>query len=69
MTKDPSTNMIIAGDYRDDIQTELAANGQSGDDTHIQQSLFNCLSNGQIDFVNFCGGGCVGGDSRDDYCS
>lgn len=64
-----SANTANLGDYRDDIVTELQATGQSTDDQHIQQSLFNCLSNGQIDFTSFCDSGCVGGDSSDDYCT
>ncbi|KAI1253579.1 hypothetical protein MGN70_005789 [Eutypa lata] len=62
-------SLIAKGDYRDDIVTELSASGYSTDETSIQQSLFNCLDNGQIDVTSYCANGCVGGDSSDDYCS
>ncbi|KAI0138901.1 hypothetical protein F4776DRAFT_670217 [Hypoxylon sp. NC0597] len=60
--------LIGRGDYRDDIITQLHGAGQSTDDIVIQQSLFSCGSHGTISFQQFCNNGCVGGDSKDDYC-
>lgn len=57
------------GNYRDHIILVLQANDQPTDEAHIQNSLFDCVSDGNINFVSFCGNGCGGTDSTDpDYC-
>ncbi|OTA59762.1 hypothetical protein K449DRAFT_436021 [Hypoxylon sp. EC38] len=61
-------SLIARGDYRDDIITQLHGADKSTDETVINQSLFLCGSHGTISFSQFCNNGCVGGDSRDDYC-
>ncbi|KAJ7821641.1 hypothetical protein B0H13DRAFT_1660142 [Mycena leptocephala] len=47
----------------------LEAVGQPTDEAHIDYSLFDCLSGGEIRFISFCSRGCGGTTTTaDDYC-
>jgi len=45
------------GNYHDHIVDVLLQNGQPTDEAHIDDSLFDCLSGGEI---RFCANGCGG---------
>ncbi|KAH6651618.1 hypothetical protein BKA67DRAFT_660414 [Truncatella angustata] len=64
------TNMRInLGNYQDHIVDTLNTVKVDADDKHIQNSLFDCLSDGDIKYVEFCINGCGGTASTDpDYC-
>ena len=58
-----------AGNYRDHIKRTLKAAKQPTDERHIQNSKFDCVSDGDIVFRQFCARGCGGTDSTNpDYC-
>jgi hypothetical protein len=60
---------ISPGNYEDHIVSVLNTENVTPDEAHIQDSLFDCLSGGEIQYVEFCIGGCGGTDSTDpDYC-
>ncbi|KAJ7214276.1 hypothetical protein C8J57DRAFT_1096562 [Mycena rebaudengoi] len=62
-------SLLNKGNYHDHIVTTLASVGQPTDDVHIINSLFDCLSDGEIRFVGFCANGCGGVGSDDpDFC-
>ncbi|KAJ0119700.1 hypothetical protein J7T55_013903 [Diaporthe amygdali] len=62
-------SLLKRGNYHDHIVETLDAEGQSTDDVHIRNSLFDCLSNGDIRYRDYCYKGCGGIDSKDaDYC-
>ncbi|KAJ6474876.1 hypothetical protein C8R45DRAFT_1217260 [Mycena sanguinolenta] len=62
-------SLLNKGNYQDHIVQVLEANGQSTDEAHIDYSLFDCLSGGEIRFIEFCSNGCGGTTSTaDDYC-
>ncbi|RYP31765.1 hypothetical protein DL767_005585 [Monosporascus sp. MG133] len=66
----PTCNAIHkTRNYRDHIKETLQAAGVSTDERHIQNSKFDCLSDGDIAYREFCSNGCGGTDSTDpDYC-
>ncbi|EMR62649.1 hypothetical protein MGN70_010943 [Eutypa lata] len=62
-------SLLNKGNYRDHIIQVLLANGQPTDEAHIQNSLFDCVSDGNINYVQYCGNGCGGTGSTDpDFC-
>ncbi|KAI3325417.1 hypothetical protein HD806DRAFT_533086 [Xylariaceae sp. AK1471] len=62
-------DLLNKGDYINKIITNLRANDVGTDDFSVQQSLWACIDHGDIQFKELCSVGCVGGDSKDDYCS
>ncbi|EAW14267.1 uncharacterized protein ACLA_073020 [Aspergillus clavatus NRRL 1] len=65
------SSLLKKGNYYAQIANELKAKGQSTDPSHIQQSLFHCTggSNGEIEFLRFCSGGCQdAGKGHSDSC-
>ncbi|KAF8147054.1 hypothetical protein K438DRAFT_1474660, partial [Mycena galopus ATCC 62051] len=55
--------------YPDHIVQVLEAAGQPTDEAHIDYSLFDCLSGGNIRSIEYCVSGCGGTTStQDDYC-
>ncbi|RYP46588.1 hypothetical protein DL768_007210 [Monosporascus sp. mg162] len=63
------SSLLRKGNYRDHIKETLQAAGVSTDERHIQNSKFDCLSDGDIAYREFCSNGCGGTDSTDpDYC-
>ncbi|KAJ7024970.1 hypothetical protein C8F04DRAFT_1269714 [Mycena alexandri] len=58
-----------AGNYHDHIVQTLTAAGQSTDEAHVDNSLFDCLSGGEIRFISFCANGCGGTTTTNaDFC-
>ncbi|RYO77520.1 hypothetical protein DL766_009618 [Monosporascus sp. MC13-8B] len=53
------------GSYRDHIVETLQAADQSTHEAHVQNSRFDCLSDGDISYRKFCSKGCGGTDSED----
>ncbi|KAJ7477559.1 hypothetical protein FB451DRAFT_1032788 [Mycena latifolia] len=63
------TSLLNKGNYRDHIIQVLQQNGQPTDETHIDDSLFDYLSGGEIKFISFCVNGCGGTTTKDpDFC-
>ncbi|KAF7345074.1 hypothetical protein MVEN_01670900 [Mycena venus] len=63
------TSLLNKGNYRDHIISVLSQDGQPTDEVHIENSLFDCLSGGEIRFISFCGNGCGGTTSKAaDFC-
>ncbi|KAJ7020742.1 hypothetical protein C8F04DRAFT_1274579 [Mycena alexandri] len=57
------------GNYHDHIVQTLTAAGQSTDEAHVDNSLFDCLSGGEIRFISFCANGCGGTTTTNaDFC-
>lgn len=57
------------GKYHDHIVATLSAAGQPIGEQHVQNSIFDCLSGGDIRYVKYCRHGCGGvGSKVDDYC-
>ncbi|KAF8139569.1 hypothetical protein K438DRAFT_1637272 [Mycena galopus ATCC 62051] len=62
-------SLLNKGNYQDHIVQVLEAAGQPTDEAHIDYSLFDCLSGGNIRFIEYCSSGCGGTTSKqDDYC-
>ncbi|KZV81108.1 hypothetical protein EXIGLDRAFT_844332 [Exidia glandulosa HHB12029] len=62
-------SLLNKGNYRNHIIQVLQANGQPTDELHIIDSIFDCLSGGEISLRGFCSKGCGGVDSKDaDFC-
>ncbi|KAJ7323641.1 hypothetical protein DFH08DRAFT_711762 [Mycena albidolilacea] len=63
------TSLLNKGNYHDHIVEVLTQNGQPTDEAHVDNSLFNCLSGGEISFISFCGNGCGGTTTTSpDFC-
>ncbi|KAJ6528353.1 hypothetical protein DFH09DRAFT_1036230 [Mycena vulgaris] len=63
------TSLLNKGNYRDHIIQVLEQNGQPTDEAHIDNSLFDCLSGGDISLRGFCANGCGGTTTKDpDFC-
>ncbi|KAJ7367138.1 hypothetical protein DFH08DRAFT_764838 [Mycena albidolilacea] len=63
------TSLLNKGNYRDHIIQVLTAIGQPTDEAHIINSLFDCLSGGEIRFISFCANGCGGTTTTNpDFC-
>ncbi|KAJ6537508.1 hypothetical protein DFH09DRAFT_992044 [Mycena vulgaris] len=63
------TSLLNKGNYHDHIVQVLTADGQPTDETHIVNSLFDCLSGGEIRFISFCANGCGGTTTTNpDFC-
>jgi hypothetical protein len=59
----------LPGNYREHIKQVLSQKHQPQDEVHINYSLFNCLSGGEIMFIEYCSRGCGGTTTIDpDYC-
>lgn len=57
------------GNYRNHIIETLKAANQPTDESHIQNSKFDCLDKGDIAYREFCSRGCGGTDTENpDYC-
>ncbi|RAL62689.1 hypothetical protein DID88_004532 [Monilinia fructigena] len=63
------TDLLRRGDYITKVNTNLLANNLPTSNLYVQQSLWACIEHGDIRFIQFCASGCVGGDSKDDYCT
>ncbi|QMW42881.1 hypothetical protein AFCA_007085 [Aspergillus flavus] len=64
-------NLLGTGNYGAQANGALKAANQPTDDPHIRESLFHCNggNNGDISFIQYCGGGCRdGGSGNSDYC-
>ncbi|GAM37120.1 hypothetical protein TCE0_022f06756 [Talaromyces pinophilus] len=62
-------SLMATGDYHDHIVAVLTGAGKSTDDAHVRNSIFNCLSGGEIAYQGYCTYGCGGTQSEDpDYC-
>ncbi|KAJ7251968.1 hypothetical protein C8J57DRAFT_1077717 [Mycena rebaudengoi] len=63
------TSLLNKGNYRNHIVQVLMENSQPTDEAHIDNSLFDCISGGEIRFISFCARGCGGTTSKDaDFC-
>lgn len=65
------TYTYLIGNYGAQANGALKAANQPTDDPHIRESLFHCNggNNGDISFIQYCGGGCRdGGSGNSDYC-
>jgi hypothetical protein len=61
--------MTASGNYHDHIVQVLIANGVSTNEAHVDNSLFDCLSGGEIRFIRFCPNGCGGTTTTNpDFC-
>ncbi|KAJ7311460.1 hypothetical protein DFH08DRAFT_718317 [Mycena albidolilacea] len=64
-----SVSLLNRGNYREHIKQVLSQEHQPQDEAHIDYSLFNCLSGGEIMFIKYCSRGCGGTTTIDsDYC-
>ncbi|KAJ7735436.1 hypothetical protein B0H14DRAFT_2639192 [Mycena olivaceomarginata] len=62
-------SLLNKGNYREHIKQVLSQKHQPQDEVHINYSLFNCLSGGEIMFIEYCSRGCGGTTTIDpDYC-
>ncbi|EJD37676.1 hypothetical protein AURDEDRAFT_49312, partial [Auricularia subglabra TFB-10046 SS5] len=62
-------SLLKKGNYHDHIVAVLTSVGQPTDETHVVNSLFNCLSGGEITYQGFCANGCGGVNSKNpDFC-
>lgn len=62
-------SLMVTGNYHDHIVAVLTGAGKSTDDAHVRNSIFNCLSGGEIAYQGYCTYGCGGTQSEDpDYC-
>ncbi|EJD36522.1 hypothetical protein AURDEDRAFT_32161, partial [Auricularia subglabra TFB-10046 SS5] len=62
-------SLLNKGNYHDHIVAVLQSVNSPTDETHVVNSLFNCLDGGEITYQGFCGKGCGGVNSLDpDYC-
>ncbi|KAH8658122.1 hypothetical protein BX600DRAFT_514638 [Xylariales sp. PMI_506] len=62
-------SLLAKGNYRDHIVAELNAVDEPTSELYIENSLWDCLSGGEISYVDYCENGCGGTDSTDpDYC-
>ncbi|KZW00547.1 hypothetical protein EXIGLDRAFT_761631, partial [Exidia glandulosa HHB12029] len=62
-------SLLNKGNYHDHIVQVLQANGQPTDQAHIINSIFDCLSGGEIRFRGYCANGCGGVGTEDpDFC-
>lgn len=62
---------LLAGKYWNEIVAELERVGQPADETHINQSYFQCGAGGHgwIRYIGYCSSGCVdGGKGKSDFC-
>ncbi|KAI0448746.1 hypothetical protein F5B21DRAFT_496539 [Xylaria acuta] len=59
----------FTGDYTNMIITHLRALNVTPEDYNIKNSLWACVDHGEIVFSDLCTVGCVGGDSKEDYCA
>ncbi|KAK6224174.1 hypothetical protein LQW54_000323 [Pestalotiopsis sp. IQ-011] len=63
------SSLLRKGNYREHITDTLKTVGVDTDEAHVQNGLFNCLSGGDIQYIEYCINGCGGTDSEDpDYC-
>ncbi|KAJ7841533.1 hypothetical protein B0H13DRAFT_2365675 [Mycena leptocephala] len=63
------TSLLNKGNYHDHIVQVLIANGVSTNEAHVDNSLFDCLSGGEIRFIRFCPNGCGGTTTTNpDFC-
>jgi hypothetical protein len=63
------TAASLPGNYQDHIVQVLQSVCQPTDEAHIDYSLFDCLSGGNIKFISFCSKGCGGSTTTaGDYC-
>ncbi|KAM5343983.1 hypothetical protein ACJ41O_012520 [Fusarium nematophilum] len=62
--------LLRRGNYYNQIEQELSANGKSTSSDWIKNSLFECTggSNGDINYLRKCGDCKDGGDKHNDYC-
>ncbi|ESZ90955.1 hypothetical protein SBOR_8673 [Sclerotinia borealis F-4128] len=63
------TDLLRRGDYITKINTNLRARNLPTSDIYVKQSLWACVEHGDIQLIQFCASGCIGGDSKDDYCT
>ncbi|KAI1755983.1 hypothetical protein F4782DRAFT_527335 [Xylaria castorea] len=61
--------LLQTGDYITKITTNLRASNITPADYNIQNSLWACIEHGDIGFLELCSVGCVGGNSKEDYCT
>ncbi|OAQ80502.1 hypothetical protein VFPBJ_06087 [Purpureocillium lilacinum] len=63
------SSLLRKGNYRNHIIETLKAANQPTDESHIQNSKFDCLDKGDIAYREFCSRGCGGTDTENpDYC-
>ncbi|KAJ2990399.1 hypothetical protein NUW58_g2602 [Xylaria curta] len=60
--------VYCGGDYTSKINDGLTANGLEANAANTQNSLWNCVADGGIQFKQLCNSICIGGDKNDDYC-
>ncbi|KAF9888036.1 hypothetical protein FE257_009300 [Aspergillus nanangensis] len=62
-------SLLNKGNYENHIKEVLSSEGKPTDQTHVLNSLFNCIESGGITYVEYCSKGCGGvGSTAADYC-
>ncbi|KAI1733845.1 hypothetical protein F4680DRAFT_471688 [Xylaria scruposa] len=63
------TNLLKIEDYTTKIIVGLRAHNISTEDYNIKNSLWACVDRDELEYIELCTVGCVGGDNKqEDYC-
>ncbi|KAI0195561.1 hypothetical protein EV127DRAFT_404303 [Xylaria flabelliformis] len=62
------TYLLKIGDYTTKMIVRLRAHNVSTQDYNIKNSLWACIEHDELEYIELCSVGCVGGNKREDYC-